>query len=417
MRVLLLSQYFAPEVTAASFRLAPLAEQLAARGHEVEVVCEVPNHPQGVVHEGYRGRPVHRRRLDGFDVSYVWVRASPEKTQRSRLLFYGSYALMATLVAIASQRPDVVLASSPPLPVAAAGMAAARLRRVPWVMDVRDPWPGAAVALGELSNPRLIGALERLERTLYRSAKAIVTTTEPFAREIGSKSTDPQKVLVVPNGTTDAWIQAGNRDEDRAELGMPEDRFVITFAGNVGLAQGLESALDAARLLDDRFQLQIVGSGPRLASLRERVASLPTGRVVFRGLVEPALAARYVRASDASLVSLGSAPERLRSVPVKLFDCCAAGRPVVLTATTGEAARLAGEAEAALCVPPEDAEALAKAVRRLREDANLRENLVRRGRAFAQRNRRAEGIDRFVGLLDSLVAGRRRPEAPHRPTS
>jgi colanic acid biosynthesis glycosyl transferase WcaI len=410
VRILLFSQYFAPEVTAASFRLQPLAERLAACGHEVEVVCEIPNHPEGVVREGYRGHFFQRRRLGGFSVRYVWVRASPIKTQRTRLLFYGSYALMALLAGLGARRPDVILASSPPLPVAAAAMSVARLRRVPWVMDVRDPWPEAPVALGELTNARAIHAFERLERRLYDSAAAVVTVTEPFREAIAAKASNPEKVAVVANGTTDAWLDIGEREEDRLALDMPVDRFVLTYAGNVGIAQGLGSAIQAAALLDDRFQLQIVGSGPRLASVREQAAALPAGRVVFRDVVPPELAARYLRASDACLVPLGLAAERQRSVPVKLYDCCAIGRPVILAAA-GEAVRLAAESEAALCIPPEDPDALAGAVDRLREDAGLGARLSRNGREFARRNRREAGVDRFERILLAAAEGRAVPPA------
>lgn len=407
MRILLISQYFAPEVTAASMRLEPFAAGLAARGHDVEVICEIPNHPEGIVREGYRGRLVRRRRTQGFSVRHVWVRASPVKTQRSRLLFYGTYASMATLAGIGTRRPDVVLGSSPPLPGAVAAMVVARLHRVPWVMDVRDPWPEAAVALGELGNQRVIAALERVEKKLYESAAAIVTVTEPFRRDIAGKVAKPAKASIIPNGTTDAWIEAGTREEDRSQLGMPEDRFVLTYAGNVGIAQGVEALIETAELLDDDFQVQVVGSGPRLEQIRERAATLPPGRVAFRGVVPPERAARLLRASDASVVPLGRVAERHRSVPIKLFDFCAVGRPVVLAAA-GEAARMANEFDAALCVPPEDPAALAAAVRRLRDDRELRARLAEQGRAFAERNLREDGVDRLAQVLEGVVAGRAR---------
>ncbi|MGH7863118.1 MAG: glycosyltransferase, partial [Candidatus Dormibacteraceae bacterium] len=139
MRILIFSQYFTPEVTAARARLHPMAQHLAERGHQVEVVCEVPNHPEGVVREEFRRRLVVRRELDGFGVRYVWVRSSPVKTTASRLLFYGTYALMASVVGVIGRRPDVILVSSPPLPAAAGAAAVAMRFRTPWVMDVRDP--------------------------------------------------------------------------------------------------------------------------------------------------------------------------------------------------------------------------------------------------------------------------------------
>ena len=170
------------------------------------------------------------------------------------------------------------------------------------------------------------------------------------------------------------------------------DRFVWTYAGNVGIAQGMEAAIAAAAELGDDFQLQIVGQGPRLAQVKKLAAELPDDRVVFRGLVEPHIAARYLRASDASLVPLGAQAELAKFVPSKLFDCCAIGRPVILSAA-GEPARLAAEADAALPIPPEDAEALADALRRLAGDETL-----------AHRPRRAR--PRLRDRLSARAAGR-----------
>ncbi len=157
VRILVLTQYFTPEVGATSTRLHAFAAGLASRGHDVHVVCEVPNHPQGVIHEGFKGGAGRRRTLDGVHVTYVWVHTRAEKSSRDRLLFYVSYAAMATAAGALLPRPDVILASSPPLFVGAAATALARIHRVPWVLDVRDLWPDAAVALGELgSGPALV---------------------------------------------------------------------------------------------------------------------------------------------------------------------------------------------------------------------------------------------------------------------
>jgi glycosyltransferase involved in cell wall biosynthesis len=269
-------------------------------------------------------------------------------------------------------------------------------------MDVRDPWPEAAVALGELSNRRVIDLLERLERRLYASAAAIVTVTEPFRADIAAKVADPGKIAIVPNGTTRKWMRAGEVDPDRAGLGLPADRFVWTYAGNLGIAQGLDTAVEAAAVLGDGFQLQLVGAGPVRGRLEARAAELPPGAVVFRGLVEPDLAARYLRASDANLVSLGAQPELSKFVPSKLFDCCAVGRPVVLSAA-GEPQRLAAEADAAVPIPPEDLDALVDTLRRLEADPELRERLSANGRRFAAGYLREEQVERLESVLASAV--------------
>jgi colanic acid biosynthesis glycosyl transferase WcaI len=408
MKVLIVSQYFPPEVHGPSARLQAFAGGLASRGHQVEVVCEVPSHPAGVVAPGYGGHFVDRRRMDGFDVNYVWVRATPSKAARDRVLNYASYALTATLVGAARRRPEVILASSPPLPVGNVGAILAGRHRVPWVLDVRDLWPDAAVAVGELGEGRLYRFASRIERRLYRSADAIIATTEAFVQAIEGRG-GAGKVSLIRNGTTDLYLEAGQSPADPAALGDADGRFTWAYAGNLGLAQGLETAVEAAAALGDGFRLVLIGQGPRLDELRSRADAAPAGSVEIRDPVPPERAARMLRASDALLVSL--APGFEGFVPSKLFDCCAVGKPVVLAAA-GEAADLANGSGAALCVPPGDATALADAIRALAGDASLRDGLAERGRAFAEQHSRDQGVESLEAILAGVLPGAAQPEHP-----
>jgi colanic acid biosynthesis glycosyl transferase WcaI len=397
------SQYFSPEIGATQTRLHTFASGLAALGHDVEVICEVPNHPQGVVRPGFGRRVVDTRRLDGFRVRYIWVRVDPVRTRRSRIAFYGSYAATAALLGAAVRRPDVIFGSSPPLPVAIAAAAAAARHRVPWVMDVRDLWPAAAVAMGVLAEGRALRAAEALERRLYANATAITAVTEPFQRLIAGTLDNPGKVFLLPNGTSQFWL-ARDVGPAREVLRLPEDRFVWTFAGNVGAAQGLEAAIDAAKLLDDRFQLLILGDGPMRNSLGDRARDAPRGAIEFRGQVDAATARRYLHSSDALLVSLAARSALASFVPSKLYDCCAVGRPVIVAAA-GEAQRIVAQGGAGLAVMPGDPEALAAAVRRLAEDPELRDRLGHAGRAFAQQHLREEHVEALEALLISIRDG------------
>ena len=150
LRILLLSQYFAPEVGATQSRMQAFAEHLAARGHEVTVICEFPNHPHGVIPAEYRGHVYEDDRSNPYRILRVWVKASEEKTQRTRMQFYLSYMALATAMAPIAGRADVVVATTPPLFTGIAGLALARLNRAPFVLDVRDLWPSAAVSLMQI---------------------------------------------------------------------------------------------------------------------------------------------------------------------------------------------------------------------------------------------------------------------------
>lgn len=402
MRILILTQFFPPEIGATQIRLHTFAEELAKLGHAVEVICGVPNHPQGVIRPEYRGSLIKRGKMQGFGVTYVWVYTKQQKTTRSRLAYYASYAGLSSLAGAMRARPDVVLASSPPLPVAAAGVAIAARHRVPWVMDVRDLWPAAAVAMGELRGGRALRWAEQLERWLYGNAAAITVVTEPFRAEI-TKAVDSGKISLIPNGTTEFWLEADEAESDRSLLGLPEDKFIWTFAGNVGSAQGLATAVEAAEILGDEYLLLILGDGPDRASLEGLARRLGTASVEFRSQVPPQEARRYLSSSDALLVPLAPDPIFEDFVPSKLFDCCATGKPVICAAA-GEASRLVAAADAAFVVEnPGDPRELSQAVMSLARDPACAAELGGRGKAFASRNLRRAHVAELERVLEGVV--------------
>lgn len=400
MRILIVGQYFPPEITAGAARMYGFASALARRGHDVEVICEVPSHPEGVVAPGYGGAMVDRREVDGFEVSYVWVRATASKGTTSRLVNYGSFALSA---AVAGMRcdPDVIFASSPPLTTAAAAAALARRHRVPWVFDVRDLWPDVAVVVEQVSEGPLVRAARRIERRLYRSAAAITATTTHFASEIERRGARGE-VTLLRNGASEAALAAGAAPLDRSGLPSGQRRFRWLYAGNLGLAQGLDTAVEAASMLGDEFRLVLLGEGPERARLQRLSASLAPDSVEFARPQPSDQAARTMRAADALLVPLAATPGLEGFVPSKLFDCCAVGRPIVV-ATGGETDAIVRDAEVGLSVPPGDAQRLAEAVRTLRDDPAAAERLAANARAFGERNSRERGGARLESVLLSVV--------------
>jgi glycosyltransferase involved in cell wall biosynthesis len=406
MRVLIATQYFTPEIHAPPARLHAFAAGLTARGHEVEVVCAIPNHPTGEVASGYGGHLVERRRLDGFEVRYIWLYATPSRSRRARLANFASFAATATLAGLFTRRADAILASSPPLSVGSVGATLALRHRAPWIFDVRDLWPDAAVALGQLGEGRLLKMSQRLERRLYRSASAVTVTTEPWKREIEARG-GAGKTTVIPNGTNSTFLDAGEEPREPSLLGA-DGRFTWTYAGNLGLVSGLETALQTAKELGDGFQLLLVGAGPRREEFERVARGLPQGSVVLRDPVPAPAVARLLRASDALLVSRGPAPGLDGIVLSKLYDYCAVKRPLIVSAA-GETSRLAAEAGVGLCIRPGDPAALAAAVRRLRDDPPLRERLAERARAFAEASSRERGVAVLEGVLRDAVARERRP--------
>jgi glycosyltransferase involved in cell wall biosynthesis len=409
MRVLLISQYFHPEVGATQTRMREFARALAAAGHDVDVLTEFPNHPTGIIPDAYRWRLIEKAPLDGFRVVRVRVLASPRKTFWTRLAFYGSFVVMAIACSVGlHRRYDVVAATSPPLPVAFAGCVIARLKRAVFVMDVRDLWPLAAGALHELSNRRALRWAERLEQSLYDRADRIVVTTRAFERHIaGSNAQRAAKIVYVPNGTVgDVFDPAKGDNGIRARLAAAGD-FLVVYAGLHGVAQGLSVALDAAHRLRGRsIRFAFVGEGPLKPALQEQARRLGLENVTFVDQVPLEESAYYLNAADAMLVPLVADPVFDMFVPSKMFDALSAAKPVLL-AVDGEARDILERSGGGVFVRPGDPGALADAVLALQSDPAACAAMGRSGREFVCRHYlRSEQARAFAEVLEQAAARR-----------
>ncbi len=418
MRILYFSQYFPPEVGATQTRAYEMCRYLVQCGHRVTVITEVPNHPSGIIPPAYRGRLSERRLEEGIDVLRLWVWASPEKTFSSRMRFYLSYMAMAALAGALVREPgdgggryDLVYATSPPLFVGLAGLATSTARRVPFVFEVRDLWPESAVALGELADRRAIALAEGLERLLYRRAKRIVAVTSGIRNRLVQRGIPEGKLALIPNGAnTDLFrFDPAGRQRVRAQWGVHEGQFVAVYAGVHGLAQGLETVLEAARTLRDRPHIRFVfvGEGPRKAGLVEMSTRMGLDNVRFLPEVPAHQMPAYLSAADCTIVPLRDQPVFRGALPSKMFEAWACARPVVLSAA-GEAVDVLNDAGGGIAVPPERPPALAEAVAYLAQHPDEAQKMGRLGCEYVRRNySRQEQAAALEALLRSLMDERK----------
>jgi glycosyltransferase involved in cell wall biosynthesis len=412
MRVLYFTQYYPPEVGATQTRAAEMSRHLAGAGHDVTVVTEVPNHPSGIIPPEYRGKIWERTREDGVDVLRLWVATAPEKTFRTRMAFYLSYMAAAGAAgSLLAGRYDVVFATSPPLFAGASGLAAATVRNIPFVFEVRDLWPESAVVLGELNNRRAIVAAERLEALLYSRAARIVAVTVGIRERLIERGLPERKLALIGNGANTGHFRFDPRRREvvRHRLGL-DTRFVAMYAGVHGIAQGLETLLEAAALLgdDERVALVFVGEGPRKAALVSRAAVMGLRNVRFLPEVSSAEMPGYLSAADCSIVPLRDEPLFRGALPSKMFEAWACARPVVLS-VAGEAASVLEEARGGISCPPEDAAAMAAAIRSLAGNPGGASEMGRSGRALVEaRYSRAAQARLLESLLREVVTERQR---------
>jgi glycosyltransferase involved in cell wall biosynthesis len=406
MRVLYLSQYFAPEVGATQTRAHEMATGLIRAGHDVTMLTEVPNHPKGIIFPGYRRKLWVRENLEGIDVVRVWVKASPVKTMRTRLAFYLTYMLNATLAGLALRGPyDVIYATSPPLFVGGAALALSGLRRIPLIFEVRDLWPESAVALNELHNLSFIRWATRLEEACYRRAKRIVVVTQGIRDRLITRGFG-DKVLLIPNGAnTDLFhyqSEAGKAIRQQLDL---DDDFLIIYAGIHGIAQGLETVLNAAHKLRDHAGLHFlfIGDGPRKAELHALKERLALPNVTMLAAQPRETIPAYLSAADVALVPLRRLDIFRGALPSKIFDAWACECPIILS-MQGEAQQVLQQANAGVYVEPESPSALAQVVQEMINHSKLLRRYGRNGRRFVEEHySRQAQAQRLTRLLESLV--------------
>lgn len=403
MRILYLSQYFPPEVGATQTRAYEMAQGLLRAGHQVTMLTEVPNHPEGVIRPAYRGRFWVREGLDGIDVVRVWVKTAPVKTMRTRLAFYLSYMANAALagLVLARGRYDALVATSPPLFVGGTALFLSCLRRIPLVFEVRDLWPESAVALGELKNPRFVRWATWLEERCYARARRIVVVTTGIRDRLAARGYG-EKLALIPNGAnTDLFRpqpEAGRAL--REQLGLHE-RFVALYAGIHGVAQGLETVLEAARLLPEA-QFLFVGEGPCKVDLLRLKEELGLANVTMLDAQPREAMPAYLSAADVALVPLRKVEIFQGAVPSKLFDAWACGCPVALS-IAGEARAVLERAGGGVFVEPEEPAQLAAALRALATDRSRCREMGAAGRRFveAHYSRQAQAGE-LVRMLEGI---------------
>lgn len=412
MRILVIYQYYLMPGMPGGSRYNEFARMWSEAGHDVTVVTGNLDYSSGTVPERYRGRGVVEEWDGPVRVIRCPVPASYGTGYAGRAYAYLGFNVTAAIGVLRAVRPDVVIASSPPLLTAITGFLAsrARWRRIPWVFEVRDLWPESAVTTGVLSQESPVTkALYVLERAACASADAISVLTPAFRSDIVERGlATSDKIHILPNGADLELFQPASLDQPiRRELGW-DDRFVVMYAGAHGRANALTQLIEAAELLRNRSDILIacVGDGSLREELIDDVRRRGLKNIAFYGSFPKSRMPEIVNASNVGAAVLQNNPTFRTVYPNKVFDYMACNRPVLLAIDGVIRELVCDEARAGLFAEPENPDALASVILELADDAELREELGARGRAFIKdRLSRHAVAEDYLRVLEG-VAGR-----------
>jgi colanic acid biosynthesis glycosyl transferase WcaI len=415
VKILYVSQYFPPEMGAPAARVAELSRYWAQDGHDVTVLTGFPNHPTGVVPAEYRRkfrRLVAREKMGGVNVIRTWLLPFPNRKTYERILNYSSFCLSAACTGLFTERPDVVIASSPQLLVGLSGWWLARRKRSRFVFEVRDLWPESLAAVGVGSEKSLVyRALGRIAGFLYRKSDHIVVVTPAFKDYLVQHwQVGPEKISVVENGVEADLFSPRAESGLRTELGA-DGKFIVSYIGTMGNAHGLQTVIEAAEKLQSaapNVLFLLVGEGAEKQQLVSLARSRGLTNMHFVDQQPRENIPAYICASDACLVLLKKSEIFKTVIPSKMLEFMSCARPVIL-GVEGQARQILVDAQAGVCIEPGNPSELAQAVLQLADDEQLRETLGRNGRRHVlQHFSRRQSANAYIDVLGALMGEEKR---------
>ncbi|WP_414753294.1 glycosyltransferase family 4 protein [Anabaena sp. CCY 9910] len=365
MRILIYSYNYYPEPIGIAPLMTELAEGLAKRGHEVRVVTAMPNYPERRIYEAYRGKWYLTEYKNGVKIqrSYVWIRPQPKLLDR--VLLDASFVVTSFLPALFGWRPDVILSTSPSLPVCIPASLLGWLRACPVVLNLQDILPEAAIHVGLLKNKWLIKVFSLLEKFAYRHATKISVIADGFVENLISKGISPDKIEQIPNWVDVNFIRPLPKDNNNfRNIHNLHNKFVVLYSGNIALTQGLETVIQAAAKLRDVAEIAFViaGEAKGLERLQKYCTNCGADNVLLLPFQPREHLPEMLAAADVGLVVQKKNVISF-NMPSKIQVLLASGRALIASVPDkGTAAKAIKQSGGGIVVTPEDPQALATAI-------------------------------------------------------
>ena len=389
MKLLILTQYFPPEVGAPQNRLFELAVRLKSLGVDVSVLTAMPNYPQMKIHEGYENKKYVYEEIEGIPVHRASIYLPKNKSIIQRLLNYFSFVYSSAKIGIHKiGEVDVIICESPPLFLGYSALYLKRKKNAKLIFNVSDLWPESAEKLGVVTNKWMLKLAYRLEKKLYHKSILVTGQTQGICKNINERFPSV-KTFWLPNGVDVSYYNPETVNGNwRKENGFLDSDILFLYAGILGLAQGLEIILNVAHRvkMNPFIKFIFVGSGPEKDKLRSMAKEMQLSHVYFFDAVSKSQMPQIVQASDVSIIPLRKLELFLGAIPSKIFENLAMEKAVIL-AVDGEARELfVNQGKCALYSEPENVEDLVKNVKLLTNDSLMRKQLGENGRVYVEQN-------------------------------
>jgi len=353
LRILFLTDNFPPEVNAPATRTFEHCQEWIKKGHQITVITCAPNFPHGKLYNGYKNKLYQCELISEIKVIRVWSYMSSNSGFAKRVIDYLSFAFMSFFIGI-FQKHDIIIATSPQFFTTWSGWAISKIRRKPWIFELRDLWPESIKTVGVMKQGYIINLLEKIELGLYKSCNRVVAVTDAFKNNLIARGIENNKIEVVTNGSNMELFYPRKVDISLLKsLGL-EGKFVVGYIGTHGMAHNLDFIIKAIeKISDSDVHFLFIGDGAMKSKIVKTSKELQLKNISFLDSVSKDEVPRYLSIIDISLAPLKKDDNFKTVIPSKIFESSAMQIPILL-GVQGQAQEILEKYGAGVCFEPDN---------------------------------------------------------------
>ena len=409
LNILFLTDNFPPERNVPAMRTWEHVSRWVKDGHKVTIITTAPNFPQGKPLAGYTNRWYMKEDMGGVTVIRVKSYIAANEGFLKRILDYVSFMVTGGIVAMFQKRPDILITTSPQFFCAVAGWVVSRLRRLPWIFELRDLWPASIVAVGAMKEGIAIKTLYWMEMSMYRAADRVIAVTKGLKQDLVDRGIPSDKIVVVRNGADTNRFTPRPKDATFVEKFGLQGKFVVGYYGTIGMGAGVQTAVDAGAILRDRDDIVIMlaGAGAEYAEVEKSIKDQGLTNVKLLPPFDQSEMPAVWSLLDAAIVMMKDRPLFKATISSKTFEALAMGMPVIMSLPAGEATGLVDEYGFGINVLPENPEDMANAIQKLADDPALTKALGQKALEASRDFSRERSAGLVMDVVQDVMAERR----------
>jgi len=402
MKLLFLTDNFPPESNAPASRTYEHCIEWVKKGIDVTVITCNPNFPFGKTYEGYKNKLYQTEEIDGIKVIRVWSYMTENKGAIKRILDYSSYAIMAFFAGLFI-KTDLIVATSPQLFTALGGCVLGKIKRKPWIFELRDLWPEGIKDTGAIKNKKILDFLTKMELCLYKKSTYIIAVTKGLKENLVSRGISPLKIDIVTNGANLKLFKAREKNKNTLNTLGLNDKFIFGYIGTHGLAHGLEFIVDSIReIKDKRIHFLFIGTGAKKEATVALARKLGLNNITFLDPVSKNEVVDYLSIIDVALVPLTKTDIHASLIPSKIFESASMRKPILL-GVEGEAREIVEQHNAGIAFEPENKKEFLSGITKLADDHLLYETLQKGCDALADTFSRKNLAMKMLDILKDIA--------------